>query len=402
MKKGLFIVFIISVFTQIAVAQTLKTGVLVIGNGNNAVGAGFQSALSGVKTIMLIQQSDLTISPPEKNISSGIEAGFLKRMRVAKGMQDSTAKVYVDGTSANAVLKTWADTIKNLTILRNVKWARIKRSGRNWNVQLADGRTIKAEVLVNADGTGIVNEVLELPAQTNKLWQALSYADNLYRLSVTSGYSLDGTTANIIPFYSFLLPKQENLVVLNPKQESMAGGQAGGAVAAYAVFFKTKTSLGDLKLIQKELIAFKLAVMPFADIQANDPNWKAIQRVGLTGFLKAAIVNGEASFSPESEVTIAEIKVPLKEFYYKAQIWFDDHKEPNMTLGSLISMICMVGNKAPENTKKEIEKKWASTYQFKNKFDLNRNVTRREFSALVDGYLDLIEVNLDRTGRVIR
>jgi hypothetical protein len=402
MKKELFIVFIISIFSQIAVAQTLKTGVLVIGNGNNAVGAGFQSALSGVKTIMLTQQSDLTISAPEKNISSGVEAGFLKRMRVAKGIQDSTAKVYVDGTSANAVLKTWADTIKNLTVLRNVKWARIKRSGSHWNVQLADGRTIKAEVLVNADGTDVVNEVLELPAQTNKLWQPLNYANNLYRLSITSGYSLDGTAANIIPLYSFLLPKQENLVVLSPGNESMAGGQAAGAVAAYAVFFKTKTSMADLKLIQKELMAFKLAVMPFADIQANDPNWKAIQRVGLTGFLKAAIVNGEANFSPELEVTTAEIKAPIKEFYYKAQIWFDDYKEPNMTLGSLISMICMVGNKAPENTKKEIEKKWESLYQFKNKFDLNRNITRREFSALVDGYLDLVNVNMDRTGKVIR
>lgn len=237
MKKRLFIVFIISVFTQVAAAQTIKTGVLVIGNGNNAVGAGFQSALSGVKTVMLIQQSDLTISVPEENISSGIEAGFLKRMRAAKGIQDSMARVYIDGTSANAVLKAWADTIKNLTVLKNVKWARIKRSGSNWNVQLADGRTIKAEVLVNADGTGKVNEALELSTQANKLWQPLSYADNLYRLSVTSGYSLNGTTANIIPLYSFLLPKQENLVVLNPQEESIAGGQAAGAVAAYPVFF---------------------------------------------------------------------------------------------------------------------------------------------------------------------
>lgn len=142
--------------------------------------------------------------------------------------------------------------------------------------------------------------------------------------------------------------------------------------------------------------------MPFADIQVNDPNWKAIQRIGLTGFLKAGIVNGKANFSPESEVSVAEIKEPIKEFYYKAQIWFDDHKEPNMTLGSLISMICMVGNKSPENTKKEIEKRWMSSYQFKNKFDLNRNVTRREFAALVDSYLDVVDVNLDRAGRVIR
>lgn len=402
MKKGLFVVLVILVFTQIAAAQTIKTGVLVIGNGNNAIGSGFQSAISGVKTIMLVQGADLVVTPPDRNISSGLESLFFKKMRLAKGIQDSSSKVYVDETSANAVLKNWGDSIKNLTMLKNIKWSRIKRSGNNWNVLLEDGRNIKAEVLVNADGSGNVTEALGLKGPIMKQWLPLSYSNNLYRISVSAGVWANKSNANVILLDSFLLPNQENLVVLNPENESLAAGQAAGATAAYAVFFRTKTSLSALKPIQKELINHGLAVMPFADVLHQDPNWKPIQVVGLAGFLKAGFVNGEAHFYPEQEVSTDEVKAPLKEFYYKAQIWFDDYKETNMTLGAVLNLVCMVGNKSPETTKAEVQKKWSSRYQFKNEFDLNRSVTRREFAVLVDEYLSPFTVNIDKAGRVIR
>ncbi len=402
MKKGLFIVFLISVFTQNAGGQTIKTGVLVIGNGSNAIGAGFQSAISGVKTIMLIQESGLKISLSDANISSGLEAGFLKRMPLSKGIADGKGMLHVDQGRANEVLKTWADSIKNLTVMRSIKWSRIKRSGNNWNVLLADGRTIKAEVLVNADVTGVVNKALGLPESEVKLWQEFNYNENLYRLSLSAGYEFGGTKSNIIPLPNFQIAAQENLVVLDRKSENMAAGQAAGAVAAYAVFFRTKTSLSDLKLIQKELLNYKLAVIPFADIPFGDPNWSAIQYIGLSGFLKAVFVNGQANFMPDQLVTTAEIREPIKEFYYKAQIWFDDHKEENMTLGATIDMVSMVGNKSPESTKNLIKKKWEKEYQFKGEFDLGRAINRREFAVLVEEYLNPFAVSIDKTGRVIR
>lgn len=402
MKKGLFVVFLISVFTQIAGGQTIKTGVLVIGNGSNAIGAGFQSAVSGVKTIMLVQDADLNASFSDKSISSGLEAGFLKRMRLAKGLRDSTSLVYIDKTTANEVLKAWSDSIKNLTVFRSIKWSRIKRAGNNWNVLLEDGRTIKAEVLVNADGTGNVNNALGLAALEGKLWKPFNYNDNLYRLSLSAGYETGNTNANVIPLPNFQIPGQENLVVLDIKNESMAAGQAAGATAAYAVFFRTKTSLAVLKPIQKELLNYKLAVIPFADIAFGDSNWSPIQYIGLSGFLKAVFTNGKANFMPNQLVTTAEIKEPVKDFYYKAQIWFDDYKEENMTLGATINLVCMVGNKAPENTRNEIKKKWGKQYQFKSDFDLNRPITRREFAVLADEYLNPFTVTLDKTGRVIR
>jgi hypothetical protein len=401
MKKGLFIVFLVSVFTQIAGGQTIKTGVLVIGNGSNAIGAGFQSAISGVKTVMLIQEPGLNISISRKNISTGLEAQFLKRMPVSKGITDNMGKILIDEVRANEVLKIWSDSLKNLTVIRSVKTARIKgknsikRSGNGWNVSLADGRTIKAEVLVNADGTS-------LPDIEQKLWRPFNYNDNLYRLSLSAGYGLGNSNANIIPLSNFQIPEQENLIMLDRKHESIAAGQAAGAVAAYAVFFRAKTSLADLKIIQKELLNYKLAIVPFKDIDQGDPNWTAIQYVGVSGFLKAGFVNGQANFMPDQEVTTLEVKEPIKEFYYKAQIWFDDYKEENMTIGSTISLVCMVGNKSPESTKELIKKKWEKTYQFKGNYDLNRSITRREFAVLIEEYLNPFTVSIDKTGRVIR
>ncbi|WP_316810561.1 hypothetical protein [Pedobacter heparinus] len=401
MNKRLLIVFACAAFAQLAIAQTIKTGVLVVGNRNNALGAGFQSAMSGAKTVLLLQEPDFDLADLDKNLASGLELTFLNKMRKAKGIKDSTAAVYVDGTSANMVLKTWGDSIKNLTVIRNIKWSRIKRSGNNWNVLLADGRTIKAEVLVNADHTGNVNTLLGLPAVA-KQWHTLSYADNLYRINVASGYAEGAATGNVFSLYSLLLPDQENLVVLSAAQQSIAGGQAAGATGAYAAFFKTKTSLASLKVIQRELIDHKLSLMPFVDVPRADSNWKAIQLIGLSGFLKADIAGGIARFLPDQAVTTAEIKEAVKSFYYKAQIWFDDYKEREMSIGAVLNLVCFVGNKSPENTKEEVKKKWKTSHHFKTEFDPNRIVTRREFAVLVNEYLNPFAVNIDKAGRVVR
>lgn len=402
MKKRLFFLFSIALIAQISMGQTIKTGVLVIGNGNNAIGAGFQSAISGVKTTLLLQAPEYSLSAMDKNLASGLELVFLNKMRKAKGIKDSTAAVYVDGTSANAILKSWGDSLKNLTVMRNTKWSRIKRAGKNWNVLLADGRTIKAEVLVNADASGNVDAAIPIADKGSETWQAFNYNDNLYRNSIAAGYAKGNGTAHFVQLYNLLLSGQENLVQLNRADESMAGGQAAGATAAYAVFFKTKTSLSNLKAIQRELITYKLSIMPFADVSSADSNWQAIQFVGLSGFLKAEISGGTALFMPDKPVTTAEVKEPVKKFYYKAQIWFDDYKPTDMTLGGVLSLVCVVGNKSLESTREEVRKKWNKGYHFKTEFDESRVASRREFAVLVNEYLNPFAVNTDKTGRVLR
>ncbi|RZL12194.1 MAG: hypothetical protein EOO96_32400 [Pedobacter sp.] len=101
-------------------------------------------------------------------------------------------------------------------------------------------------------------------------------------------------------------------------------------------------------------------------------------------------------------MTTADIKQPLKDFYYKAQIWFDDYKNEKMTIGSSLEMISYVGNKDLETMKREIPKRWKTNYQFKTELNLERQINRRELAVLLQDYMPPFNVNVDKTGKVAR
>ena len=73
-----------------------------------------------------------------------------------------------------------------------------------------------------------------------------------------------------------------------------------------------------------------------------------------------------------------------------------------MTLSSTLDLICYVGNKSPENTKKEVEKKWKTNYKFESEFELNKQINRQEFATLLQDYLPPFNVNIDNRGKVVR
>lgn len=395
MKKQLFFFLILITFSAKLKSQTIKTDVLIVGNGNAAITAGLQSAISGVKTTVLLQAGGFDINPISADINSGLQAEFLEKINA----KDSTERKSFTKNTANEVLKKWTDSTKNLTIIRAVLWVKATRAGNNWSFKLSNGNTLKAKILINAADHRL-NEILKITAPKNT-WINLDYASTVYRTSVASGGFTKTTTGSVFSMYDLFVPLQENLVWITDP-ESMLIGQAAGATAAYAAFFKTKTSLANLKTIQGELLNYKLNLMPFEDIKQSDSNWKAIQMVGLKGVLKGEVQQEKVLFSPNKHVSASEIKQPLKDFFYKAQIWFDDHEDSTMTLSSTLDLICYVGNKSPENTKKEVEKKWKTTYRFASNFELTKLINRREFAVLLQDYLPPFNVNVDNKGKVVR
>lgn len=399
MKRVLFFVFALLLIFNVANSQTLRPGVLVVGNGNAAAAAAIQSAMSGVETTILLQAGGFDISPINDDLSSGIQATFLQKIRNAKNIKDSTQAVTFDKILANEVLKKWTDSTKKLTVISNVMWVKADGGTNSSVLKLSDGRTIRPKVLINPADTKL-NDALKINLGV-KTPEKIEYTKTIYRTSVASGMKLNGTTANSFSLYHLLLPEKDNFVWISDPQ-SMLIGQAAGATAAFAAFYGFKTSESKLKEIQGELIAYKLNLMPFADVKQTDSNWKAIQFVGVTGVLKAEFANGNLVFAPDKLVTTAEIRQPIKDSYYKAQIWFDDYKSDIITIGAAMEMISYVGNQALDAMKKDIPKKWKTGYRFKTDFDAERQINKRELAVLLQNYMPPFNVTIDKTGRIIR
>ncbi|RZL07194.1 MAG: hypothetical protein EOO89_23435 [Pedobacter sp.] len=377
-------------------SKNLKTDVLVVGNNNSAVAAGIQSAISNVNTILLTKENAFNITPLSKN-SSGIELTFIKKVRESNKSTDTLAPVTFDDVIANKVISEWTDSLKKLTVIKNSGWNKFERSGGGWQVKLDDGRTIKAGVLVYAMKENLGETVKYDPSEVTT---AFDYNSTNYRTSIAGTYI--GDKPVFTSMYSLLKPTEENLVVANSSDANMAVGQAAGATAAYAGFFKTKTSASSLKMIRTELLTYKLNLLPFSDVVPTDTNWRAIQAIGITGILKAVINNGEVKFMPDQQVQFAEIKQPLKDNSYKVQLWLDDNPDAPITLENTITIISYLKPETITALKNDIEKKWKTTYQFKSEFDLKSILTRREFAVLLNDKTNLIDVNVDRVGRVLR
>ncbi|WP_342646720.1 FAD-dependent oxidoreductase [Mucilaginibacter sp. CSA2-8R] len=186
----------------------------------------------------------------------------------------------------------------------------------------------------------------------------------------------------------------------------MVLGQGAGTVAAYCAFFKTTTQKLNVRAIQGELLDFKGYLMPFSDVPLADPNFRAIQQVSATGMLHGIPqVNGKTAairFKADTTVTTAEVEPVIKEIYTRAFLWFNKVKPgEQFTLGNLISFISEITLSEPKPLQAKIEKDWQATYKFKQPFDMNHPLTRREFAVLTNKYLNPFARTVDLSGKLI-
>lgn len=186
----------------------------------------------------------------------------------------------------------------------------------------------------------------------------------------------------------------------------MAIGQGAGTVAAYCAFFKTTTQHLNVRAIQVELLDFKGWLMPFADVLPADANFRAIQQVGATGLLKGIQKpTGKTAlvlFKPDTVVTTAEIEPVLKEIYTRAFLWFNRIRpREQFTTGNLLSFISEITLNDPKLLQKTMEKQWQANYKFKQAFDMNHPLTRREFAVLTNKYLNPFARTVDLTGKLV-
>jgi hypothetical protein len=186
----------------------------------------------------------------------------------------------------------------------------------------------------------------------------------------------------------------------------MVLGQGAGTVAAFCAFYKTTTQHLNVRAIQGELLDFKAYLMPFTDVSPTDPNFRAIQQVSATGLLQGIQKpNGKTAavlFKPDTMVSTAEVEPVIKEIYTRAFLWFNKVKpSEQFTVGNLISFISEITLSDPAALQKTLEKQWEANYKFKQAYDYNRPITRREFAVLTNKYLNPFARTVDLSGKLV-
>ncbi|HEY0899334.1 MAG TPA: hypothetical protein VGD90_08360 [Sphingobacteriaceae bacterium] len=375
--------FLLTMITTLALADE-RTDVIILGNNPSAMAAGIQSARSGVKTTWIsptAMKAEFSLSDT-LNGKTGIWAELLKHVKANPE------------TPGEQLLKGFTDTIRNLTIIQN-GIRKIERAGKGWEVKLINGRELKCQVLVDAE-----NHIKLFDKAPETLSQQIGpaampsnlYSNRLYRTSISTGQE-------IIPLAS-LISKEENYIVAPSKSSvpaSILAGQAAGASAAYCAYFKTTTRHLSIRMTQGELLRYSGTLLPATDVQQSDTGFISIQHILATGIMK--LQNG--AFNPEKTLNSEELRLPMKEFYSRSQLWFFNNKKDTLTIQDAVNLIMFTANRG-EELRREIDKGWISSLKLTGVYDPKRAITRRELAVLIDRYLQPFSVRVDFVGNLLR
>jgi hypothetical protein len=107
----------------------------------------------------------------------------------------------------------------------------------------------------------------------------------------------------------------------------MLTGQAAGVLAAVSIKHTIQPRNANIREVQTILLDAGAWLMPYCDVPFNDPAWRDIQQVGLTGIIKGTGKpqgwENKTFFYPDSTMTLLELVNGLKDvrpdFKYKVE-----------------------------------------------------------------------------------
>ena len=419
MKYKSFLFLLLSCTSIYSFAQTIKTDVVVYGNTAGGLAAAIQASRSGVKTILISSTNQINPVLTEINIDflNKIQNHFTFKSGKKLVLKDSLISKNISQSDLSVKIKSITDTVKNLTIMLNTDFRKIEKNGKGWEIKLSNGKTIKMDVFIDASTDYKAAALLKInPDQTilnlTANFDKNPVLRNVYRSSIGYGESTTGQNKKssfLIPLASLLPSGIENFFII-PKSESgfspvaMSVGQAAGASAAFCAFYKTTTKNLNVRVIQGELFGYDSRLIPFADIDFKDRDAMAFQHIGLSGLIELKTLKTDSSeefvFDTAGTVSAAELRLPMKAFYVRSQIWFADNKMEQLKIEDVISLF-MFSAARGEELRREIEKGWKDSFKFSTKYDPKRAINRREFAVLADKYLQPFNVRVDLSGNLL-
>ncbi len=242
------------------------------------------------------------------------------------------------------------------------------------------------------------------------------YSQELYRTAISVGdYPIDlHVTENpraprrmfpYIPSFGVplgcLIPEEVNGLIVADKGISVSNiangatrvttcimltGQASGVLAWYCAYHHVEPRDVNIRDIQEVLLDSHAYLLPYIDVPPGDPDFKAIQRIGVTGIIKGVGVPytgaNQTWFYPGWPISQYQFVQGLKE-YYPALDDFDYASGERLTIDALLKIFALTGKKIPLS---QVSHDW-ERFRFGKPLSGSLRLNRRMVAVLVDYYL---------------
>ena len=173
-------------------------------------------------------------------------------------------------------------------------------------------------------------------------------------------------------------------------------GQIAGLIASESIKNNISTNEIDTRDIQTKILNNGGYIQPYLDIEKNHPFFKAYQRIGSTGILRATGLNigwsNQTWFYPEKSIVLDQLLKDLGNYY-------DLNKNPlsDLRTKTIFKWISLVQNQEIKNQ----QKIWNALGL--SNFNSDRKINRGEFAIILDYFLNPFnKFKVDIKGNIIK
>ena len=173
-------------------------------------------------------------------------------------------------------------------------------------------------------------------------------------------------------------------------------GQIAGLIASESIKNNISTNEIDTRDIQTKILNNGGYIQPYLDVEKNHPFFKAYQRIGSTGILRATGLNigwsNQTWFYPERSIVLDQLLKNLGNYY-------DLNKNPlsDLRTKTIFKWISLVQNQEIKNQ----QKIWNALGL--SNFNSDRKINRGEFAIILDYFLNPFNnFKVDIKGNIIK
>lgn len=212
-----------------------------------------------------------------------------------------------------------------------------------------------------------------------------------------------------------LIPKNHQALILAEKSISVSNivngatrlqpvvlgiGQAAGLLAAEAIEEGKSLAEVSIRKVQQRLLDQGAYIMPFLDMNPNNPHFQSMQKVGAAGILKGEGVPylwaNQTWFYPNRFVTEYELISGLKLFYPRLKDFWG--ASGDYLIGErLLVFLQMIDQNL---TLEDLEMAWKDA-GLQSDFQLSKKVNREEVSVILDQVLSIFDNEINWTGNYV-